>query len=109
MKVSWASSIVAASGASRCRRAPWTSTLLPVRREVYSSSGRLLKTVQIEEMREWEQVRIPWKIRFTDHLRKGTEVRIEVVRATALTAEEEQLIAREHLAVPPADDATDEP
>ncbi len=58
-------------------------------------------------MREWEQIRIPWKIRFEDHLRKGAEVRIEVVRATTLTAEEEQLIAREHLADPPADDPTD--
>ena len=85
------------------------STLLPFRREVYSSSGRLLKTVQIEEMRAWGQVRIPWKIRFEDHLRKGAEVRIEVVHATALTADEEQLIAREHLADPPDDDPMDNP
>ena len=85
------------------------SNLLPFRREVYSSSGRLLKTVQIDEMRAWGKVQIPWKIRFEDHLRKGAEVRIEIVRATPLTAEEEQLIAREHLADPPADDTTDEP
>ena len=60
-------------------------------------------------MREWEQVRIPWKIRFEDHLKKGAEVRIEVVSATVLTAEEEQLIAHEQLANPPDDDPTDEP
>ena len=84
-------------------------TLLPFRREVYSSSGRLLKTLRIDEMREWEQVQIPWRIRLEDHLRKGAEVRIEVIRATALTAEEEQLIAREHLANPPDDEPIDEP
>jgi hypothetical protein len=85
------------------------STLLPFRREVYSSSGRLLKTVQIDEMRAWGQVQIPWKIRFVDHLRKGAEVRIDIIRATALTADDEQLIAREHLVVPPDDDPADNP
>lgn len=78
------------------------STLLPLRREVYSSSGRLLKTVQIEEMRPWQGAQIPWKIRFEDHLRKGAQARIEVLQATALGAEEETLISRERLAEPPA-------
>lgn len=85
------------------------SSLLPVRREVYSSSGRLLKTVQIDEMREWEGVPIPWRIHFVDHLRKGAEIRLEVVRATNLTAEEEQLIAHDRLSDGPAINVLDPP
>ena len=73
------------------------STLLPMRREVYASSGRLLKTVRIEKLGDWNGVKIPWAIHFEDHLRKGGQARIEVVEATALTPEEEQLVSHERL------------
>jgi outer membrane lipoprotein-sorting protein len=71
------------------------STLLPVRRESYGSSGRLLKTVHIDESRNWHGVAIPWTVRFEDNLRPGNETRIEVLRADELEADLEALFSRE--------------
>jgi outer membrane lipoprotein-sorting protein len=80
-------------------------TLLPFRREFYGASGRLLKTVHIEETREWNGVSLPWKVRFVDHLRKGTEVTIEIQEATNLE-DPGNLFTREGLA--PAPEASPE-
>ena len=71
------------------------STLLPFRREVYGSSGRLLKTVHIDEAREWDGVEIPWNVRFVDELRRGLETRIEVLQAAELTDDLEVLFSKE--------------
>jgi len=71
------------------------TTLLPVRREAYGSSGRLLKTVHIDETRKWQGVEIPWTVRFEDNLRPGNETRIEVLRADELEADLEALFSRE--------------
>ena len=73
------------------------STLLPFRRETYGSSGRLLKTVHIEETRKWHGVEIPWKVRFVDNLGSGIETRIEVLRADELEGDLEALFSRERL------------
>ena len=72
------------------------STLLPFRREAYGSSGRLLKTVHIDETRKWQGVEIPWTVRFVD-LRSGIETRIEVLRADELEGDLEALFSRERL------------
>ena len=76
------------------------STLLPFRREIYGSSGRLLKIVHIDETRKWREVEIPWTVRFAD-LRSGIEMRIEVLRADELESDLEALFSRERLAPSP--------
>ena len=73
------------------------STLLPFRREAYGSSGRLLKTVHIDEMRKWHGIEIPWTVRFVNNLRPGIETRIEVRRAEELVGDLEALFSREGL------------
>ena len=80
------------------------STLLPFRREAYGSSGRLLKTVHIDETRKWQGVEIPWTVRFVD-LRSGIETRIEVRRADELERDLEALFSRERLAPSPRGEA----
>lgn len=54
------------------------TTLLPVRREIYSSSGKLLRTVQIEETREWGGRSLPSRIRVVERARRGRDVLLEV-------------------------------
>lgn len=76
-------------------------TLLPFRREFYGASGRLLKTIHIEETRQWKGVRLPWKVRFVDHLRQGNEVVIEIREIRALE-DPGNLFTREGL-IPPAE------
>ncbi len=85
------------------------STLLPVRREVFSASGRLLKTVHIDATREWQGVRIPSEVRVIDHLRHDAVARIEIVEATELTGDLEELFSKDHLRPAPAGEAEEAP
>ncbi len=73
------------------------SSLLPIRREVYASSGRLLKTVHIDETRDWQGAQIPSRVRVVDHLRHDAEARIEILEASALEGDLEELFSRENL------------
>ena len=73
------------------------STLLPFRREGLSRSGRLLKSVHIDEDRPWQGVTIPWRVRFVDHLRHGAEASIEVLAAEALEEDRDAFFSRERL------------
>ncbi len=74
------------------------STLLPFRREAYGSSGRLLKTVHIDETRKWHGIEIPWTVRFVDNRGSGIETRIEVLHADELEGDLEALFSRVGLA-----------
>ncbi len=77
-------------------------TLMPFRRELHGKSGRLLKTIHIEETRPWGDVDLPWKIRFIDHLRGDIEATLEIRKAEELGQDTEHLFTREGLA-PPGD------
>jgi len=82
-------------------------TLLPFKREFYGSSGRLLRTITIEETRPWQDQTLPWKIRFEDNLRNGTETTLEVLAAEELPGNIDELLSRERLAqAPPAAGST---
>ncbi len=72
-------------------------TLLPVRREVYAASGRLVKTIHIDETRSWNGAEIPWDLRFVDHLKPGSEVRIVVRAAAELEGDPDELFSEERL------------
>ena len=94
--------VLAASGSKGAKKASNRvyfdkSTLLPVRREVYAPSGRLLKTVYIDETRAWHAVEIPWKVRFVDHLEHGTETHIDILKAEELGDDVEALFSRDRL------------
>ncbi len=73
------------------------SSLLPIRREVYASSGRLLKTVHIDETRDWQGAQIPSRVRVVDHLRHDAEARIEILEASALEGDLEELFSKDNL------------
>ncbi|GEM_PF-4932643 len=73
------------------------TSLLPFRREYYSRSGKLLKTVHIDEYREWNGVPIPWKVRFVDHLKNGAEASITIRSATTLKEGDRRLFSKETL------------
>lgn len=73
-------------------------TLMPFRRELHGKSGRLLKTIRIEETRPWKNIELPWKIRFIDHLRGDIEATIEIRESHALGRNTEHLFTREGLA-----------
>ncbi len=73
------------------------STLFLFRREVYASSGRLLKTIHIDESRDWQGVQIPWKVRFVDHLRYGANVRIEILEALELEGDLDEIFSKDRL------------
>lgn len=75
-------------------------TLLPFRRELHGKSGRLLKTIHIEETRSWNQVELPWKVRFVDHLRGDMEATIEIHEAEMLGPDTGHLFTRDGLAEP---------
>ena len=77
-------------------------TLIPFRREFHGKSGRLLKTIHIEETRSWNNIELPWKIRFVDHLGGGIESTIEMRKVEELGRNTEHLFTREGLA-PPGD------
>ena len=81
------------------------ATLLPVRREVYASSGRLLKTLHVDETVEWQGIRIPSKVRLVDHLRHDALARIEILEASELTGDLDQLFSRDGLRPAAAGDA----
>lgn len=73
-------------------------TLMPFRREFHGKSGRLLKTIHVEETRSWKNVNIPWKIRFIDHLRGDIEAILEIHKAEELGQDTEYLFTREGFA-----------
>ena len=73
------------------------TTWLPFRREVYSSSGRLIKTIHIDETKSWQGAEIPWKLRFEDHLRKGVVITIVVIEATELIGDFDTLFSKQGL------------
>ena len=82
------------------------STLLPIRREILSASGRLLKTVHIDATQEWQGEQIPSLIRVVDHLRHDAEARLEILEARELEGDLEALFSKDGLR--PAD-STEEP
>lgn len=74
------------------------ATLLPVRREFYSSSGKLLRTVHIEETRTWSGRNLPSRIRIVERTRRGTELLLEVHEFAELGDPEDGRFDPEHLA-----------
>lgn len=85
------------------------STLLPFRREIHASSGRLLQTVHIDETRAWRGAEIPWDVRFVNNIRGATEVHLEVIRVDGLAGDPEELFSRERIVPLAGEAATDEP
>jgi len=73
------------------------TTLLPVRRDVYSPSGRPLRSIVVEETREWQGRQVPAKLRVVDEIRKGYVVRIEVVEFHELPEGSGELFDRDAL------------
>ena len=73
------------------------TSLVPFRREYYSRSGRLLKTIHIDEIRDWKGVPIPWKIRFVDHLKNGVEATITIRSAVELKDSDKRLFSKDAL------------
>ena len=73
------------------------ATLLPFRRETYTSSGRLLKTLHVDATLAWQGTRIPSAVRLVDHLRHGAETRIEILEAEPLAGDLETLFSRDSL------------
>jgi outer membrane lipoprotein-sorting protein len=72
------------------------STLLPLRRDVYAASGRLLKTMHVDATRDWQGARIPSEVRLVDHLRH-TEARIEILEASELSGDLDELFSKDRL------------
>ena len=73
------------------------STLLPIRREILSASGRLLKTVYIEATQDWQGAQIPSQVRVVDHLRHDAEARLEILEARELEGDLEALFSKDGL------------
>ncbi|MBI2571498.1 MAG: outer membrane lipoprotein-sorting protein [Candidatus Schekmanbacteria bacterium] len=60
------------------------SSLLPIRREIRSRSGKHLKSVYIEATRQWEGRPVPERMRIVDHVHDDLELRLEVTSIEAL-------------------------
>jgi hypothetical protein len=68
-------------------------TLLPIRRDFVSSKGRTLRSLIVDDTREWSGSNIPWSIRFVDHTGSTRECAVEVTRAAPLVDDVDTLFA----------------
>lgn len=66
-------------------------TLLPIKREIYSRTGKLLRKIIIDEIRSWKGRSVPSRLRFIEMRRGGRNVTVKLTLVSIGELPEQEL------------------